>query len=327
MMRLGWLALMLVWAVTACRAAPPGITPLPTLIPTETPVPNTFRIIGYVTDWDVVVSQIQFDKLTHINYAFLIPNKDGAFADIANEWKLKEIVAQAHAHNVKVLISVGGWGWDDEFEALAADAQTRATFVSELNQFVLTYQLDGADIDWEYPGPEPGSAENFAALMQELEAVLKPQGKLLTAAVVAAGATGDGILPEALDVMDFVNVMAYDGPGANHASMDYAEKALKYWSGRGLPPEKLVLGVPFYSRPNQVPYRKLVTSDGDAVNADELKYFGGVEYYNGQPTIRAKTELALDRASGIMIWALAHDTTDDTSLLNVIYQTAYGETP
>jgi GH18 family chitinase len=165
------------------------------------------------------------------------------------------------------------------------------------------------------------------ALMQELDAVLHPEGKLLTAAVVAAGSTGDGILLEALDVMDFVNMMAYDGSGAQHSSMDYAEEALNYWSARGLPPEKLVLGVPFYSRPNQVPYRKLLANNAEAANVDELKYFGGVEYYNGQPTLRAKTELALQRASGIMIWALAHDTQDDTSLLNVIYQTAYGEAP
>lgn len=314
--------LALVWVIAACQGAP-----LPTPTQTPTPTPQKFRIVGYVADRDVTINQIQFDKLTHINYAFLIPNQDGTFAALAQAQQLKEVVAQAHAHGVQVLISVGGWGWDAEFEALAADAQTRATFVSELNQFVQTYELDGADIDWEYPGPEARSAENFVALMQELEAVLKPQGKLLTAAVVAAGATGEGILPEALAVMDFVNVMAYDGPGLNHSSMEYAEEALNYWSGRGLPPEKLVLGVPFYSRPNGIPYRALVASDAAAVNVDKLRYLGKTEYYNGQPTLRAKTELARDRASGIMIWALAHDTTDDTSLLNVIYQTAYGEAP
>ena len=39
-----------------------------------TQAPSAFRIVGYVTDWDVIVNQIQFDKLTHINYAFLIPH-------------------------------------------------------------------------------------------------------------------------------------------------------------------------------------------------------------------------------------------------------------
>jgi chitinase len=324
------LGLVLIGWLTACQMKPAATsTPLasPTLAPTATPLPAAFRIIGYVTDWDVVVSQIQFDKLTHINYAFLIPNPDGTLGTVANEWKLKEVVKLAHAQGVNVLISVGGWGWDDEFEALAAEAQTRATFVKELAQFVETYELDGADIDWEYPGPEQSSARNFVALVQELETVIKPQGKLLTAAVVAAGATGDGILTEALAVMDFVNIMAYDGPETNHASMAYAEAALEYWRGRGLPPEKLVLGVPFYSRPNEVPYRKLLASDAAAAEGDALLYLGSTQYYNGPTTLRAKTELALERASGVMIWALAHDTADETSLLNVIYQTAYGEQP
>lgn len=330
MIRLNWLVMALIGLVAACQTAPtpsPTRRPPPTLAPPATPAPVPFRIIGYVTDWDVNVGQIQFDKLTHINYAFLIPNADGTLAPLANEAKLTEVVTQAHAQGVKVLISVGGWDWDDEFEMLAAHPQSRATFASELDQFVQTHDLDGADIDWEYPGPGQASAENFVALMQELEVVLKPQGKLLTAAVIAAGPTGEGVLPEALATMDFVNLMAYDGPGTNHASLAYAEEALDYWSARGVPPEKLILGVPFYSRPGEVPYRALLASDATAASLDELPYLGGTEYYNGQPTLRAKTKLALSRASGLMIWALAHDTSDETSLLNVIYQTAYGETP
>jgi GH18 family chitinase len=322
--RLRWLTMLALCGLAACRAMPVP-TPLPS--PTSAPVTTSFRIVGYVTDWEVDVNHIQFDKLTHINYAFLIPNRDGTFAPLANAGKLKEVVAQAHAQGVNVLISVGGWGWDDEFETLAADSQTRAAFVGELAQFVQDYDLDGADIDWEYPGPEPDSAQNFVALMQALEQALKPQGKLLTAAVIASGSTGQGVSTEALTTMDFVNIMAYDGPGTQHASLAYAEDALAYWSGRGLPPEKLVLGVPFYSRPGEVPYRKLVASEAAAANGDEWLYLGGIEYYNGQPTMRAKTELALERASGVMIWALAHDTSDETSLLNVIYQVASGQAP
>jgi GH18 family chitinase len=33
-----------------------------------------------------------------------------------NAWKLKKIVETGHAKNVQVLISVGGWGWDKQFE-------------------------------------------------------------------------------------------------------------------------------------------------------------------------------------------------------------------
>ncbi len=57
------------------------------------------------------------------------------------------------------------------------------------------------------------------------------------------------------DLVDFLNIMAYDGPGQNHSSYEFAEEALNYWRQRGLPQNKTVLGVPFYSRPGEVPYR------------------------------------------------------------------------
>lgn len=326
-------------AISAC-AAPPTVLPaatmssteLPTELPTEPPtatvapapapsatrVPREFRIVGYVTD-ATITALIPFDKLTHINYAFLIPNADGTFARMANLWKLDEIAAAGDAHGVDVLISVGGWGWDAEFETMAADPAARARFVSGLVDFVAAHHLDGADIDWEYPDPGP-SSENFLALMQTLRAAL-PADKLLTASVVALGDTGGGVPAEAFALMDFVNLMAYDGSGPSHSSYAYAEAALAYWQGRGLPAAKTVLGVPFYSRPNYVPYRKLVEADPAAALVDEFEYFGGIVNYNGQPTLRRKTELALDQAAGIMIWALDHDTYDDTSLLNAIYET------
>src|SRR6185503_5306684 len=156
--------LFLMTLLVGCLTLPPT-TPAPTPVivgntpqlslPTSTLSSNQkeFRIVGYVTDSETAVGQIQFDKLTHINYAFLIPKKDGTFFDVANPWKLKEVVAKAHKNGVKVLISVGGWGWDTEFEALTAGPETRATFVGDLSDFMGSYDLDGVDIDWEYPDP------------------------------------------------------------------------------------------------------------------------------------------------------------------------------
>jgi chitinase len=325
------LLIAFVFILAGC-AAPAAPVQLPTATdepaPTATPEPppsEPFRIIGYVSYGDVVAA-IPFDKLTHINYAFLIPNDDGTFQPLINAWKLTDLVTQAHANGVKVLISVGGWGWDAQFEKVAASAEARAVFVREVMAIVDQYQLDGVDMDWEYPGPEPESAENNVLLMRELYAVLQPQGKLLTSAVVAHGSTGDGVLDEVFELVDFLNLMAYDGSG--HAEMDYAVQSLDYWSRRGLPQEKTVLGVPFYSRPGEISYRKLVEADPTATQRDEIDYFGRINTYNGIPSMRAKTELALERASGIMIWTLAMDTFDDeTSLLTAIYQTVYPSQP
>ena len=141
--------------VTSC-SAPATPAPLPTEtaspVPIMTPAPPPFRIIAYATD-AVIDSIIPYDKLTHINYSFLTPNDDGTFNPINNAWKLQQIVATAHTRNVQVLISVGGWGWDKQFETMAANPESRAAFIQNLKAFVDQFQLDGADIDWEYPDP------------------------------------------------------------------------------------------------------------------------------------------------------------------------------
>jgi chitinase len=307
------LSILLPILLIGCNSMPTQTKAIPTSSPT--PKQSQFRIIAYVTD-AFIPALIPYDKLTHINYAFLIPNEDGTFRDLMNEWKVGEMIALAHQKNVKVLISVGGWGWDAQFENLAASPETRSTFIRDLLRIVDQYQFDGVDMDWEYPDPGQ-SAKNFLALMQELRSSL-PKDKLLTAAVVALGEYGEGIPDESFALMDFINIMAYDNAGAEHSSFDYAKSALDYWLGRGLAARKVTLGVPFYSRPTEVSYAKIVEADPAAAQLDSTKYAGVQVNYNGIPTIQAKTRLALQRASGIMFWTLESDASGKLSLLAAI---------
>ncbi|MBX3056858.1 MAG: hypothetical protein KF770_10335 [Anaerolineae bacterium] len=312
-------------AACGAEAAPTAvpITAAPT--PTLTAVPPTpFRIIGYVTD-AVIVELVPFEKLTHINYAFAIPNRDGTLKPMANGWKIDNLVRQAHEHDVQVLISVGGWGHDETFEVLAADPAARDRLVQELVTLVEKHNLDGVDMDWEYPDPvsiSPDSAQNYVKLMQALGAEMRARGKLLTAAVVALGEYGAGVDPVIFDEVDFLNLMVYDRGGeGHHSSLEFVQESLAFWRGRGLPPEKMVLGVPFYGRPNYATYKQLVAADPAHALTDEAEWNGRTEFYNGIPTIQEKTRLTLEQASGIMIWTLEQDTLDETSLLQAIYQT------
>lgn len=292
----------------------PAATPANDPVETVTPAPEPFRIIAYATD-GIIESLIPYDKLTHINYSFLTPKADGTFNTINNGWKLKLIVQNAHAKDVKVLISVGGWGWDKEFETVAADPSLRSAFVQNLKSFVDEYQLDGADVDWEYPDAGQ-SAQNFLVLMQELRAAMPD--KLFTTAVVSHGENGMGILPETFELFDFVNIMTYDGP--DHGSLEQFERGLSFWSKRGLPKEKIVMGLPFYGDPNYA-YFKIVQEDPAAAQKDTFDFYGTTYHYNGIPTVRTKTQIAMEQAGGIMFWTLDYDSQGEYSLVNAIYET------
>jgi len=310
--------------LTACTpsATPPATTeiipsPEPTVTPAPSPSARPFIILAYATD-GIVADIIPYDKLTHINYSFLTPKADGTFNPINNGWKLKQIIRDGHAHDVKVSISVGGWGWDAQFEELAADPASRSAFVQNLKAFVDEYGLDGVDMDWEYPD-QGQSSQNFLALIQELRSAM-PE-KLLTTAVVSYGDdNGLGVPNESFEVFDFVNIMTYDGP--DHGTMEQFERGLSYWSERGLPEEKIVMGAPFYGDPD-MPYFKIVQVDPNAAQTDTFDYYGITYHYNGIPTLQTKTRIAMEKAGGMMFWALDHDAQGELSLVNAIYKTAY----
>jgi len=272
-----------------------------------------FKVVGYMPSWSGDVNAVQYSKLTHINYAFILPTSTGGLQALDNPSKLQSLVANAHANGVKVMISVGGWnnGDDSGFEGLAGNSGYRNTFVSNIISLISQYNLDGVDIDWEYPDAGT-SANNYVALMSQLSTEMHNRGKLLTAAVV--GTDGGSILNAVFNVVDYLNLMAYDENNFQHSTYDYATRSMNYWRGRGLPAAKAVLGVPFYGRPTWETFAQLVARGADP-NADVFDNVG----YNGITTIKNKTNLAFDQGSGIMIWELSGDATGGNSLVSAIH--------
>src|SRR6478735_4534812 len=114
---------------------------------------QAFKIIGYMPSWSGSATNIQYSKLTHINYSFVEPNTDGSGALLAmpNVSKLQAIVTNAHAANVKVFIAIGGYGNGDdtEWRTLASNSASITRFRNEAMSLVWLYNLDGIDIDWE----------------------------------------------------------------------------------------------------------------------------------------------------------------------------------
>ena len=268
------------------------------------------NIVGYVANWNGNPTFIQYGKLTHINYSFAECTATGGLN--CDTTYLGSVVSKAHAAGVKVLISIGGASNGGTMTKAMRNARTNLT--ANIETFVHDWNLDGADIDWEAPA-NASDGTLFNSLVQTLYTDLHPQGKLVTAALDTGDWFGMYIPATSFAYLDLLNIMSYDSGGDY-----YFSSGLTYWTGRGVPRVKLMIGVGFFGNPasgsgGEKAYKDIVAADTNAPYVDSSKGYK----YNGLPSMVAKTQVTKSGAGGIMIWELSQDTTGGTSLMNAIY--------
>lgn len=238
-------------------------------------------IVGYVPGFrgELDVGEIDGSKLSIINYAFVdVKDSMAWLTNIATDTiNFRNLVGlRKDNEDLKIVISIGGWSWSENFSDAVLTPTSRKRFAETSVAIVEKYDLDGVDIDWEYPGFKgednvfrPEDKENFVLMFKELRASLDAlsarNGKtlLLTTAVPCFTDFLDrNDMAAAAEYMDYVNLMAYDfyvgGPFAGHHSNLYhsedydaeqsGNRAVTEYVARGVPVEKLVLGIPFYGR-------------------------------------------------------------------------------
>lgn len=236
-------------------------------------------IIGYVAGFRGLskIDIIQPQKLTHINYAFVDVRNNRAWLhkEATDTINFRRLVALRKENpQLKILISIGGWTWSGKFSDAVLTDTSRQRFVASAVAIVSKFDLDGIDIDWEYPaiaGLEgnvyrPEDKENFVLLFRELRRQtdsLSLQTHKHYVLSTAAGAFKSFVdhndIGAAAQYMDFVNLMTYDYSGgkiASHHTALYASKAyaarnnaddaVKWFEAAGVPANKLVMGVAFY---------------------------------------------------------------------------------
>lgn len=282
------------------------------------------------------LSNLRFDIVTHVNYAFAIPTRDGHVLPLEHPELARAVVAKAHTNGARACLSLGGWSYEGvTLEATFREAtdtpEKVASLAEEISAMAEEFGFDGVDVDWEYPRTSDGSKAQYEALIGLLHHRLKPRGMLLTAAVIGGvDAAGQPIRDPAeaqdrlsFDKLDWINVMAYDSGEPRHSTYEFAENCVKYWvENRGFDPEKLTLGLPFYGRPAPAPYRLLLEADPRALEKDTVVLNGKEVWYNGRDTLRKKVALAKRQGlGGIMVWEISEDCQDvDNSLLTVLEQ-------
>jgi chitinase len=246
-------------------------------VPPQTRSP---QVIAYVFSPNAILQPGQIDPhaITRINYAFANIQDGRMVLGHPNDSANLALLVGLRKENpsLTVLISVGGWLWSGGFSDAALTEQSRQQFIQSAVDFIGLNDLDGLDIDWEYPGMagaghafQSEDGRNFTTLLKEMrlrldkESAKKGRKLLLT---FAAGAEDDFLahteMAEAQRYVDSINLMAYDyyepGSGAitgHHAPLFTnpadpqkisADASVKAFERAGVPAQKLVLGVPFY---------------------------------------------------------------------------------
>ncbi|GGD50415.1 glycoside hydrolase family 18 protein [Pseudoxanthomonas indica] len=264
----GAMALVMMLAATAGSA-----------IAAEPAAPQDYRIIGYVADGPTLPA-ISAGKLDVINFAFAHVNAahevflphEMATASLAGLVKLRDDNPQ-----LKILLSVGGWGAGNFSEAAASET-ARARFADTAVELVRRHDLDGLDIDWEYPGhPGPGISHspadkhNFTLMLEAVRAKLdaleqvNPGREYLLTIAAADGEAARGLeIKRIAEILDWINLMTYDFYGSltattgHHAGLHRSavapagsrttEQAVDEFLAAGAPPRKINIGAAFYGR-------------------------------------------------------------------------------
>jgi len=295
------------------------------------------KVIAYIPNWidlNSFSTTIQYSKLTHINIAFENPDTNGYLTFNSGS---NTIINAAHAQNVKVFVSLGGGSIseggairDNYFNLITPG--NRTAFIQKIYDYVLAHNFDGVDVDLEGPAINGDYGGFVIALANKLHS----GGKQITAAL-SEGYGGANVPSSTFAAYDWINIMAYDATGpwntANpgpHSPYSMAVNQFNYWTGRGLPASKAIIGVPFYgygfgASANQgISYANIIAQYPGAENQDQV---GNTIYYNGIPTIKAKTTFAIQNAGGVMIWELSQDAVGSKSLLTAINQVITGSQP
>ena len=171
--------------------------------------------------------------------------------------------------DLKILLSVGGWGAGG-FSTMAKTPEGIAAFTASCMEAADAMGLDGIDIDWEYPtigsagiDHAPEDKENFTALLASLREALGPD-RMLTIAAGAGKYMTDAVeIPKIVPLLDYISLMTYDMAGAwtpacHHTALYptghpdvrnmCVDSTVKVFEEAGVPAEKLVIGAAFYSR-------------------------------------------------------------------------------
>lgn len=310
--------------------------------------------MAYMYFSESTASNSTYANIDIVIFAHAHADSDGTISNLATiSSYLPSRVTKCHNNGTYALLSFD----TTNMSTIAASSALRSAFASSIVSAINTLNLDGVDIDWEFPAT--AEKANFTLLMAEIYSQVKANNPhhLVTAATGIDTYTRYD-LENAINYLDYVNIMTYDMQNSSYAQH---HSALSYKSGStyraisnaytfyvtnlGLNPSKLILGIPFYGRKfsNTDGLGSSATHDGAVTySAIVSTYLTDPNYtyywdancqapylysstdrifitYDNPYSIALKCEYAAEKGfAGVMYWQDAQDSGDE--LFNAIIQ-------
>jgi chitinase len=250
--------------------------------------PSSFMNVAYFEGFDdqrpcqnMDVSRIDSSKYTHVHFAFATITRDYQ-VDVSSVQS--QFIRFAGLKGIKRVLSFGGWTFSTDPSTYmilrngVTDAH-RNTLATSIANFIKAHNLDGVDIDWEYPGaPDipgipPGSTSdgsNYLAFLSVLRGLL-PDKSVSIAAPASYWYLKGFPIEEISQTVDYIIFMTYDlhgqwdygntfsNPGCpegnclrSHVNMTETYNALSMITKAGVLSNKIIVGVTSYGRSFQM---------------------------------------------------------------------------
>jgi len=218
------------------------------------------------------IANYKTEKLTHIIFSFLHLKGNNLAVDNANDsLAITKLVALKKTNpKLKIILSLGGWGGCKTCSAVFNTETGRREFAQSVLKLFKDFNVDGLDLDWEYPAIEslpghqfmPEDRPNFTYLIKILRETVGPDYELSFAAggfrdFLAHSVEWSKVMP----LVNYVNMMTYDLVNGNskitgHLTSLYStpeqsestDNAIMYLDSIGVPMQKVVIGLAFYAR-------------------------------------------------------------------------------